>query len=469
MADLGSWAPDLPQFGHSGLVNARNVYPGALGYEPFRSLTEITAALPYSWRGGGAFDDLTGGSALVAGTDSGLYAYISGAWVAKKSGAYSGKWDFAQFGDNIIGVNGAKPVKYTMSSAAGADLGGSPPNASMIAIVRDFVFLAGDQSAFSTVTWSAVNNSEGWTVGTDQCDEQLIPDGGDITGLAGGEYGIVFQRSAISVFEYVGAPLVFSRRKVSDTLGAVCQGGIAQSGKLVFFLSNRGFYLFNEGELTAIGKDRVDRTFFASYSILQIQTDLRVAIHPNLNLVMWSMPGRLWIYNWGSDKWSYAAIADLAGITTGRTGYITLDALAADYPGGTDTVGLGTDDPLFSGGDPLLLIAKTDGKLYAFGGGTKLPATLRMAKIEPYPGNDTHVRSVRVVGDVGEGVSVKVDYAPRLADQLGSIETSDLRANGDLSVLARGRFLQLEVNTTDATPWSFINGLEIEGTQGGRL
>ena len=469
MANFGSWAPDLPQFGHEGLVLARNVYPGALGYEPFRALTPITAALPYDWRGGSAFDDLTGGSALVAGTDSGLYAYIGGAWVSKKSGSFSGKWDFAQFGDTIIGVHGDAPIKYTMSSATGADLGGSPPDASMIAIVRDFVFLAGDQTDFSKVTWSAVNDCEGWTVGTHQCDEQIIPDGGDITGLAGGEYGIVFQRSAISVFEYVGSPLIFTRRKISDTIGAVCQGGIAQAGKMVFFLSNRGFFLFNDGELTPIGKDRVDRTFFAAYSVLQIQTDLRVAIHPNLNLVMWSMPGRVWIYNWGADKWSDLTIADMIGITTGRTGYVTLDALAADYPSGTDTVALGTDDPLFGGGDPLLLIAKRDKKLHTFGAAGKLPATLRMARFEPFPTFDAHIRSVRIVGDVGSGVSVKVDCASRLSDPEISSATADLRANGDLPILARGRFLQPEINTTADTAWSYVIGLEVEGTQGGRL
>jgi hypothetical protein len=32
-------APDLPEFGHEGLVKARNAYSGILGYEPIKALS----------------------------------------------------------------------------------------------------------------------------------------------------------------------------------------------------------------------------------------------------------------------------------------------------------------------------------------------------------------------------------------------------------------------------------------------
>lgn len=469
MPDFGAWLPDQPDFGHDGLVVARNTFAGTLGYEPFRSLSSVTAALSDPWRGGGAFDDLAGGSALVAGTDGGLEAYISGAWVSKKAGVYSGQWQFAQFGDHIIGTNGSAPVKYDMAGAAGADLGGSPPDARMVAIVRDFVFLAGDPADRNTVSWSAVNNMEGWTVGTNQSDQQTIPDGGEITGLAGGEYGLVFQKSAINIFEYVGTPLIFTRRKISETIGSVAPGGLAQAGKMVFFYSNRGFFLFNDGELTPIGREKVDRAFASTYTILEIESDLRVAIEPNLNLVMWSMPGRLWIYNWSSDRWSEVTESQIIGVTTGRTGYVTLDDLGAIYPGGNDTAPMGTDDPAFSGGDPMLMIACQDGTLKAFGGSDLLPCTLRTAKMEPVQGLDFHLRNVRPVGDVGTGVVVNIDTASRLSDTQQRATTTDLRSNGDMPLLARGRFIQAEIVTAADTSWTYLQGIDFEGTAGGRL
>ena len=471
MADFGGWMPDLPPHGHDGLVVARNVFPGLLGYEPLKSLAAITASMSEDWQGGGAFDDLAGGSVLLSGGNSGLYSYSSGAWTSKytASPAAGSKWFMAQFGDTVIATHGGAPVKYTLSTATGAALGASPPDASMVAIVRDFVFLAGDSSARSTVTWSAVNNAEGWTVGTGQCDEQLIPDGGDITGLAGGEYGIVFQRNAISVFEYVGSPLIFTRRKVSDTIGCVTHGSIAQAGKMVFFLSSRGFYMFNDGELTPIGRDKVDRTFFGSYSTLNIEGSIRAAIEPNLNLVIWSMPDRLWIYNWGVDKWSEVTSSGIVAVTTGRTGYMTLADLAAEYPGGNDTVPYGTDDPLFQGGEPTLLIAKSDDALYAFGGTSLFPATMQMVKVEAYPGQDAHVRAVRPIGDVVDGITVNMDARARLGDSATRTTTTDLRNNGDMPVLARGRYIQPEIALTEDANWTFMQGLEVQGEAGGAL
>jgi hypothetical protein len=469
MAEFGSWAPDLPDFGHDGLVIARNTYAGSLGYEPFRSLAPVTAdALSETWRGGGAFDASDGSRFLLAATDADLYSYSSATWTGKLPDTYSGQWFFAQFGDNVIGVNGGAPVKFNMATDTAGALGGSPPDASMVAIVRNFVFLAGDPAAQSTVTWSAVNNAEGWTIGTNQSDEQLIPDGGPITGLAGGEYGLVFQQSAISIFEYVGSPVIFQCRKISDALGSICPGGIAQAGKLVFFLSNRGFYIFNDGELTAIGKERVDRTFFATYSVLEIQLSLRCAIEPNLNLAIWSMPGRLWIYNWGTEKWSEVTDSSIIGITTGRTSYTTLDELEATFTG-VDDVPTGTDDPLFMGGNPMLMIASSDGYHYTFGGSEKLIATFRQAHQEPYPGNEAYIRNVRPISDGTTGMTANLDCARRLGDAQTTYTATDVRGNGDMPLFATGRFIQPEVVFAADSDWTFCQGLELEGTAGARL
>jgi hypothetical protein len=49
------------------------------------------------------------------------------------------------------------------------------------------------------------------------------------------------------------------------------------------------------------------------------------------------------------------------------------------------------DDPYWRGGDPLLMIAKTDGILYSFGAATNLEAQFRVAQAgdESGPGNRT--------------------------------------------------------------------------------
>lgn len=471
MAEFGSWSPDLPDHGHDGLSVARNVYAGPLGYEPFRSLAAMTSdPTDGTWLGGGAFDESDGTIHLVAGTTSGLETYASGAWTTKHSDTYTSRWSFVQFGDNVVGTSDSTeaPVAYNMPAGTAAVLSGSPPNASMCAVVKDFLFLAGNSTAQSTVYWSGVNDITEWTPGTAQSDFQVVPDGGPITGLAGGEYGLVFQESAISIFSYVGTPVIFERRKFSDALGALTHGGIVQAGKLVFFLSNRGFYLYNDGELRPIGQDRVDRTFFAQYSVAEIKVSLRAAIEPNLNLVIWSMPGMLWIYNWGSDKWSELTDPSVRAVTTGRTGYLTLDNVQTIF-GGTDNVTLGTDDPIWAGGDPTLFVVKDDDILYAFGGQDLFEAKLRGVKTELFPGLDAHVWNARPVGHLAAGVSVKLDCYDQISDTARSYISTDQRNNGDFPLLARGRFIQPEITVAENGHWEYLQGIDLEGTAGGRL
>lgn len=478
MPEFGSWTPDLPDFTLIdpqapvvNLVTARNVYSGPMGYEPFRALAAITQnATNGTWLGGGAFEQSDGTLHFVAGTTSGLEVYSGGSWTVKHSDSYASKWSFIQFGDTVIGTADAdmKPVAYSMAAGTAAELTTSPPNASMSAVVRDQVFLAGKSDAQGTVYWSAINDCTGWTAGTNQSDNQQIPDGGPITGLAGGEYGLVFQQSAISIFEYVGTPLIYTRRKVSDAIGALTHHGIVQAGALVFFLSNRGFYMFNDGGLTPIGKDKIDRTFFAQYTISDIQLYLRAQIEPNLNLVIWSMPGRLWIYNWGADRWSEVTDDSILAVTAGRTGYLTLDDIQSLY-GGTDSTPGGTDDPVWQGGDPMLLVVKSDDIHYAFGGTGNLAATLRATKFELFPGNDTHAWNARIVGSVASGATVSIDCSARLSDSQTTFSSIDLRANGDYPMIARGRFMQPEIAITTDGVWSYIQGIDIEGRAGGRL
>ncbi len=65
-------------------------------------------------------------------------------------------------------------------------------------VVRDFVVAANVGGEESRVYWSDINDETDWTPSTaSQSDSQLIPDGGDIIGLAGGEYGLVFLERAI--------------------------------------------------------------------------------------------------------------------------------------------------------------------------------------------------------------------------------------------------------------------------------
>lgn len=465
--DFGPWLPDLLPYNHAGLVTARNVYASPNGYKPFRGLSAITAALSVDWKGGGSFIGLDGTTIMLAGTNSGLYSYSAGAWSSEYAGSYTANWQFAQFGAFVIGVNGGAPVKYTISTSTGAVLGGTPPTSTMVAIVRDFVFMAGNPAALSTVYWSANNNAEGWTSGTGESDTQELPDGGPVTGLAGGEYGLAFQENAIHRFSYVGVPLIFQRDKISSGIGCLASGSVTQFGRMVFFLSGRGFYSIVDGELNPIGQNKVDETFWATYSRSDVQNNIRATIDPKRALVIWSMPDRLWVYNWVLDRWTDAYIPGLTGVSTAMSAGVGLESLDAAYPSGLDSIPYSLDDPIFAGGDPMITFIKSDKIIYSFGGASTLDATLQFAKLEPTPGRKSRIRRARLNSDATSGVVLTINRSDRLGDAQTAITSSVLTANGYMPIRATGRYIQPSVNFTTSATWTYAQGLSMDISAGG--
>jgi hypothetical protein len=467
MPELGPWTPDLPQHGHSGLVTARNTYFLEGGYKPVKAPSAFTAALAAGWKGGGYFRGTGGNNKLLAGTNSGLNEYSGSAWALDFAAARTAPWFFGQFGDLVISVADGAPVKYTLATSTGALLAGSPPTSSMIAIVDPgFVFLAGNSSATNRVYWSGLEAPETWTIGTNQCDVQDIPDGGPITGLAGGEVGLVFQADAIHEFAYVGKPTIFNRRTVSRQIGAICHGGIAQAGAKVFFLDSRGFYMYENGGLAPIGKFKVDRTFLDAYTVSQITANLRAAVDPDRSLVIWSMPDRMWIYNWDQDRWTDIVISGLVGVSTGASSSATLEDIAVTYPSIEDVTPV-LDDPFWNGGSPLLLIAKSDNILYSFGG-TNLEATFKLPNVEMFPGREAHARNTRLVGDP-TSCTVSMEARRRLGDAAVSTTVSTMQSNGDVPIRSSGRYLQGQIVIPAGHMWTYLQGYDVEAAPGGRL
>lgn len=170
---FGEWRPDVPLaslgnvttqgagniYGPQAvsLVTASNVMPGPNGYRPVQAVSPITSALA-GFNGGGAYVGSNATAALLVGTASGLSRY-AGTWSSVYAGSTPGRWQFAQFGDNVIAVDGGAPVSFSLTAGTAALLGGSPPAAGMVTTVRDFVVLAGDPDNILTLTWSGFNDS----------------------------------------------------------------------------------------------------------------------------------------------------------------------------------------------------------------------------------------------------------------------------------------------------------------------
>lgn len=294
------WAPDLsPVSGISTVISG--VVPRVDGYGPFKTWVEFTQALPTGTRGYFFARRTDGSIAIFAGTSTRLYLLnnTTFAWadVSKGGAAYStlvatDNWEFEQFNDRVIAVQAnTVPQSYVLSSSATfADLAGSPPSARYISIVNRFVVLLGLVSEPRRVQWCDLDNPIEWTAGVGLADYQDLPDGGNTRGLSGGDmYGLIFQDSVIRSLVYApGSAVVFQITRISENDPLFAPYSVMSVNNRTFFISAQGFKMVEGGGVpVAIGKDRVDQTFFADVDRGNIQLVVGAA-DPASTRVYWS-------------------------------------------------------------------------------------------------------------------------------------------------------------------------------------
>jgi len=319
---------------------------------------------------------------------------------------------FTQFGRTIISTNNSQRLQYwdLTSSTAFKNLSDSAPIAKYITVVRDFVVVAntneGSQQPYR-VRWSALNNETDWVENVNtQSDYQDIPDGGQIVGIRGGEFGVIFLDRAIHRMSYVGTPFIFQFDNISRNKGCIASGSIAQYQGISFFLSDDGFYMCDGQQVTPIGAEKVDRFFFNDASEFDFPS-MSAAVDPVRKLVIWNYKGvdgnrHLIIYNFATKKWTYADAGTdyISESSTSSSTLEELDTLSASI----DALAISLDSLMFMGGKYFL-------------GGTK------GTNVMTYTGSNLTGRIA--TGDLGgQGRSVMTLVRPQVDNGSASIAVS---------------------------------------------
>ena len=253
------------------------------------------------------------------------------------TGSY--RWQFIQFGNYAIATNGSEKVQYYDVNASSyfGDLATTAPVAKFVTVVRDFVVCAniGAGTNPTRVNWSDINDPTDWTAGAaSQSDFQDLPDGGDITQIVGGEFGIVFLEKAIVRMSYIGSPLFFQFDTISRNVGCIEGGSVAQYSGVTYFLADDGFYSCNGQQVTPIGAEKIDRFFFNNANIGDIDS-ISSSIDPERNLVIWNYTNvsgarELLIYNFQTQKWC-SADTDVDYLGTLATTGTSLEGIDTAY------------------------------------------------------------------------------------------------------------------------------------------
>ncbi len=464
MPALGPWARE-----------AMNVVPAEEGYRPLNALSASSGPLLAPAQGAAWFRGTDGGTRMFAGDARRLYLLSDRTWqdVSRATGGdyapgADNLWRFSQFGTLALGVNGVDaPQKYDLGTGTRwTALGGNPPVATFVATVRDFLVMGKIGNTPQRIQWSGFNNAEAWgSALATQADFQDLPDGGNVTGLVGGEVGLVFQETSVRRMTYEGPPVVFRIDKIANDIGASVPGSVAGLLDMAFFLHKSGFYMVQGGQqVVPIGRGKVDRTFWAEFDETN-HFRCSAAIDPVRGLYVFAYPAngsggtpnRLLVYNWAAQKWSRAALPlELVFGGASQQAY-TIEDL--DAFGTLGSLPYSLDSSYWSGALSLLLFGfDTAHRSGAFSGPT-LEATLETGEFNPGNGNRSVIRGLRPLVDGG---------APTI--RLASRETQQsavrygapvgLTAAGLAPVYGSGRYFRARLMQPAGSTWSGAQGID---------
>jgi hypothetical protein len=483
--ETGEWRPDAPDLGNSGLT-AQNVIPWPGGYKSFPSVTVVSDALDARVQGGYFARDDVANVYNLAGTSTKLYQQVAGSVdyvdVSRSSGgAYATAtddwWEMAQWGATVIATNYFDdPQVLTLGAANFTALGGTPPKARHIAVIRDFVVLGNinDGTAYpNRVRWSAINNSASWAVSAaTQADYQdLQGDGGWVQKIVGGEYGLVFQERAVWKVSYIGSPVIFQFDMIERARGAWAPQSVIGWGAMTFFLAEDGFYMILGGSAAIpIGEGKVDKTFLADVKTAY-NYRINAAIDPTNKIVMWAYPGagstdgtcnKIIIYNWAIKRWSIVTGVSLEAFTRwASTGY-TLEGLDA-VDTNIDTLMPSLDSRVWTGGAQSLGAFDSNHQFNTIDGDA-MDATVDTGEVQLVPGRRAEVQWARPLTD-GNAASVAMRSRIRLADTASYGSASSQNSSGVCPIRSNGRYHAARTTTTGE--FNFIQGVEVEFSEAG--
>ena len=468
MNRFGEWLPDQPALENPGVTLATNVVPVAAGYKAMKTMADYSGAADAYLRGIFAGKGSNDTNNLFAGDATKLYLLSAGdSSLANKSksGNYTlgtkDAWRFVQFGDRVIAAHGTDDIlqSYVIgTSSLFADLSGTPA-ARYIAVVRDFVVTGYVRYSSTThpwrVYWSAIDDATGWTIGTNQSDIQDIADIGNITGIVGGEYGVVLFENGIVRMTYAGSPLIFQFDKVETSRGCPYPGSVANVGPFVFYLSQDGFYLFDGNSSRSIGSEKIDRTFFDEFDKANAHR-MTVGVDPRNKLIIWSYPttsstpNKILVYNYLLERWSSIELEHDSVASFFSPSY-TLENVD-NVNSSIDALETSLDDALWVGGE-FFLGGSKDKKIQTFTGAA-LTATVQTAEFENTPGQASMVTQIQpyVTRDndaTTPAISAQVASRARPHDLQSFGTASNVNANNFIPLRSSGRFHQIKFSASD--------------------
>ena len=464
------WLPDQPGV-VGALTNARNVFPKAVGYGAFPEEEDYSAAASEDLNSVAAGSNSAGDVKIFAGGATKLFLLDSSDFslddVSGSTYTSTDRWRFVQFGNFMIAANGKNTLQYAdmaTTTISFEDLDASAPTSKFVTAVRDFVVTGNTNTSSSQMVWSGLNNPNTWAnTAITQSDNQIIPDGGEVRGITGGEFGLILLEKSIVRMSYVGSPIIFQFDNIARNLGCYESNSVAQWQGVTYWLADDGFYACNGESIEAIGAEKVNRFFFDTLQESVIE-NMSAAVDPFRALIIWGYPTidnnyRLLTYHISTKRWAYVD-TDVDGISEMATPGITLEGLDA-FSASLDALETSLDSRQWQGGK--LLVAGVEGnKIITFTGPSKA-GLITSADLETGT-NMSMVTLVKPIVDNGSA-NVAVDSRFNLAEAVAFGSATAADSENRVGFRSLGRYHRVQVNPSGN--WTTAIGFEVDIQQAG--
>jgi len=503
---FGEWLPDGPAFGNPGTVTALNVVPRSVrSYTAMLSPVPHSAALPSQVRGSYGYRDGGGHVLNFAATLQRIYLQQTGGadFNTDVSGAgapYNTEadrwWSMTSFGKRIIATNYDDPIQTYLAGTDSvfSDLSASAPRARYCAVIRDFLMVANVDDVVDGVVpyrlaWPAIGDPTNWpTPGTNaaielQSDYQDLvqTDLGSITGLVGGHLsaadGAAFCERGIYRIQYAGSPKIFDFAVAEGSAGTDAPLSIvarrlpSDSGgirSVVYYFGSDGFYAFDGAGSTAIGAQKIDRTFLADLDMAHLR-DVAGTWDPLRKLILWVYHGtgnnglynRMLIFNWELARWSLVDLTAtplewLESTTYSTAGY-TLDQL--DPFGNLEQLKFSLDSLAWTNANPIIGWFDAN-HVQVFPTGPSMPAMIETTEAQLFPDRRTRVTGARPLHDAIVPASVAVGVRETIRQSVVFQAAVPENILGNCPQRCTGRYVRFRMNLPAGANFHNLQGID---------
>lgn len=330
---------------------------------------------------GGIYVRLADGTqALFVGTQTKLWRLnwadytwedVSGASAPYNVGVER-RWSFIFDGVYVRCQNFSDPEqKFNVASGTVFEDEPTAPICAYLIMAGDFVVRGCFVSAENKVQWGDLNDPAQNEAGIGFSDEQVIPEGAEVTGLVPLSSGFgVFTRETYQEFDLnLTSGFTFLRRIVNHYRGCIAPYSIRVMGEDSFvFYAHDGFYANRNHQ--PIGQEIFDPWFQEN-----IDFSSRIGMVSGLDSlrkVVWQrvlMPDgsyRLYGFHWPSGRWTVSD-ADMADMFESETAGVTIDGMDTFFED-IDSITVPYDSSFWDGGIRDMFGMNSDGYLVAMNG-----------------------------------------------------------------------------------------------------